>query len=396
MSTTYFNTREVELAVQDEATYGTKPGTVAAGDFFKATSRLVVTPVISRYFRDQDGSVGQGSILGVQQGRTHSEVKIDVDAIPSGSGTTPPDIDLLLVNAFGKKHTGTADTTTGSGSTGTTLELTTGGGSSSGIAIGDLIGIDVDATYGIEVRRVVNISTDTVTLDRALSADPASGRAVHVGTTYSPSFSAVGSLYLWQFITTVKHAVPGLIVPDHTINVDYSGDTPNVKESFSGMGMMEVTHTDTRPTPTTTGDPLIPDKGRAWIGDTKFCLVNASLHTNNGRGLRMNESCSLDPTGVKFTGNNGYFLTEAAVSMLLATGDIDTSAIYNSAKDTVANPFDLLVQNGATAGKIVAWSVPRFIVTPGRVELDGEMGVSLAGGRGIGTTGDDDVFLAFL
>lgn len=395
MATTYYNTREVELAVQAEATYGTSPGSPVAGDFFKHTSRLHFTPEIAKYFRDQDGNVGQGSVLGVQQGRQRCGVRIEVDACPSGTGTTPPDIDLLLVNALGQKHTATANTTTGTGSTGTSLVLATGGGAASGLASGDLIGVDVSASVGIEVRRVVSIATDTVTMDLALTANPVSGRSVYVGTTYKPSFSAMGSLYLWQFITDVKHAVPGLILPEYEISIDYNGETPVVKQTFSGAGMQEVVHTETRPTPTTAGDPLIPTKGFAWVGSTKMCVVSAALRTNNGRVLRENTGCSLEPTGVKFTNNNGYIMVEQDLQTMLSTGDTDTSALYNSMKTSVATPLSVIVQNGVTAGKIVAWTTPKWVPSPERVELDGEMGVR-GSGRCIGTTGDDDFYLAYL
>lgn len=331
----------------------------------------------------------------MQDGRQRCAVSIDVDAIPSGTGITPPDIDLLLVNALGTKHTCTADTTTDSGSSGTALELTAGGGAASGILAGDLIGIDVDATYGVEVRRVVSISTDAVVLDSALSTDPAISRDVYVGTTYKFLFSSLGSLYLHQFISGVKHAVPGLILPEYEVSVAYNSDTPVVKQVFSGMGKQEVTHTESRPTPTTAGDPLIPTKGYGFVGADRYCIVSASLKTNNGRALRENESCSLQSTGVKFTENSGYVNAEQELHMLLSTGDVDTSAVYNAAKNATASPLSVIVQNGITPGKIMAWCTPTFIPDAERVELDGEMGVKLAG-RAIGSNGDDDVFVAYL
>ena len=395
MATVHFNTREVELAVKAETTYGVDPGPPIAADFFKHTSRLHFTPEISRYYREEDGNVGQGSVLGVQDGRQRCGVSIAVDALPSGTGTTAPDIDPMLLHHFGSKLTGTANTTTDTGSTGTSLVLTAGGGAASGIVAGMLFGVDVSAAAGIEVRRCISISTDTVTVDRAFTTNPATGRNVYVGTTYKFSFADVSSLYLWQFISGVKHAVPGLILPDYQVSVDYNSDTPVVKQTFGGMGKQEVVHSETRPTPTTAGDPLIPTKGYAWIGATKLCIVSASMNSNNGRGLRQNESCSLEPTGVKFTENSGYTNVEQELSMLLSTGDTDTSALYDSAKTTTASPFTVIVQNGVTAGKIMAWATPKFIVTPERVELDGEMGVKLAG-RCIGTSGDDDVFVAYL
>lgn len=396
MATTYYNTREVELAVQEESAFGTSPGSPIAGDFFKHTSRLHITPQLAKYYRDQDGSVGQGSILGVQDGRSSAQVRIECDAIPSGAASpTAPDISLLLKNHFGSLHTGSAHTTTTSGSSGTSLVLTAGGGAASGVAVGDLIAVDVDATYGYEVRRVTAVATDTVTMNAALSTDPATGRDVKLGTTYIFSASSAASLYLWQFIGAVKHACPGLILPEYEVSIDFNSDTPVVKQSFSGMSKAEVTHSESRPTPTTTGDPLIPTKGYGFIGSDRYCMVSASVRSNNGRTLRQNESCSLEPTGVKFTENNGYTMIEEELHLLLSTGDVDTAALYNSAKSSVTSPLDVVVQLGVTPGDIMAWSTPKFLPTPERVEMDGEMGVKLAG-RAIGTSGDDDLFVAFI
>lgn len=399
MPTAFYLTRDVELAVQEEATYGTSPGAVAGADMFKHTSRLHIIPRRARYYRDQDADYSQASVLSpAQKGRESSDLKIDVDAIPNG-GVSPaePDIDVLLKAHFGSKHKATAHTTTAAGSTGVTLNLTAGGGAASGIAIGDLIAVDVDATYGYEVRRVVNIVTDTVTMDRALSANPVVSRTVKVGTTYKFLNTAALSVYINQWIaaTGVRHAVPGVILSDLEAACGFDTETPKPTFSFSGRGMKEITHATARPTPVTAGQPLIPSQGKGWIGTTRICPIVSSFKSNNGLELRENLCNTLEPTGVKRTGNSSRYSVEVTMETLLSTGDTDTAALYESAKSSDATPLDILVQWGITPGSIVAWCTPKLVCDPERIEMAGEFGVRFSG-KALGTTGDDELFLAFI
>jgi hypothetical protein len=306
---------------------------------------------------------------------------------------------VLLKVHFGTKLTTTAHTTTAAGSSGTTLNLTAGGGAAPGIAAGggDLIAVDVDATYGYEVRRVVSRSTDVVTIDRAFSTNPAISRTVKVGITYKFLNTAMLSAYINQWIggTGVRHALPGVILSDLESACDFAQDTPKPTFAFGGRGMKEVTHATARPTPTTAGQPLVPSQGKAWIGAVKVCPINSSFKSNNGLELRENLCSALEPTGVKRTGNNSRYMVEATIETLLSTGDTDTAAIYESAKSSDSAPLDIIVQWGITPGQIVAWCMPKFVCDPERVEMNGEFGVRFSG-RALGTTGDDELFLAFI
>jgi hypothetical protein len=399
MPTSFYLTREVELAVQEEATYGTSPGAVAATDMFKHTSRLHITPRRARYYRDQDADYQQASVLApAQKGRESSDLKIDVDAVPSGAATpTEPDIDVLLKVHFGTKHKATAHTTTTAGSSGTSLVLTAGGGAASGVAIGDLIAVDVSAAAGYEVRRVTNVATDTVTVDRAFTTDPATGRTVKLGTTYRFLNTATLSAYVNQWIaaTGVRHAVPGVIISDMEASCAFDNETPMPKFSFSGRGMKEITHATARPTPTTAGQPLVASQAKAWIGAVKVCPVNASFKSNNGLELRENLCSGLEPAGVKRTGNNSRYSVETTLESLLTTGDTDTAAIYELAKASDVTPLDIIVQWGIVPGTMVAYCTPRFVCDPERIEITGEFGVRFSG-KALGIAGDDELFLAFI
>lgn len=402
MATNRILEREHEVGVQVESTYGTDPGAVSAGDIFKCSLAAdAIGYRISRYDRDQDRDYQQPSVLSTQAGRKMTEVSIAGDVIPSGNSSTPtpPDMWPLFKHLFGTETTATAHTTTTAGSSGTSLVLTAGGGASSGIAAGDMIAVDVDATYGYEVRQVVSISTDTVTMDRALSTDPATGRTVKVGTTYAFSASALPglSLYLKRFLggTVRRTAVPGLILPQMELSIDFAADSPIGKVNWTGMGKAEVAHADSRPTPTTAGQPLAPTKGYAYFATTKLCLAGSlSLSVNNGMELRQNESCSLEPTGVKLTGNNSRYMVEMAMQMLATTGDTDTYAIYDAVKAFTTQ--DVIVQLGVTPGYIVAWRCPAYLPEVDESATDGEVSLSFSGGRCYGSAGDDDVTLAFI
>lgn len=398
---TYYIEREAELAVQEEVTYGTSPGALAGADFFKHTSgHEGFTPELSTLPRDRDKDFQQGSVLLIQTGRTRSQVSVEGDVIPSGNATTPtpPDADLLYKAAFRNKFTCTAHTTTAAGSTGTTLNLTGGGGAASGIRAGggDLIAVDVDTTNGYEVRRVVSRATDVVTIDRAFTANPATARTVKVGTTYYLSSTALVSLYFWLYNQNVlRYAVPGCVLNDFTLDISGGDDVSLLKAKWAGMGMYEIAQATSRPTPVTAGVPVAGQIGKIWVGAVRYNVVSANLSVKSGLELRESEINSLNPTGVKFTGNGSRFEVMQTLDMLMSTStDPDVQALYDGSKTLTTR--DTIVQIGSTPGQIVAWCTPKWQPTPpARNAVNGEVGISLTG-RCIGTVGDDEVYLAFI
>ncbi len=170
----------IPVFVQLEAAFNTSPGALVGADAFKHTGGKAIKKVVSQRPRDQDRDNAQPSVITTQKGRESTEISIEAQLIPSGNSATPtePDYDALLEAHFGSKHKCTAHTTTAAGSASVTLNLTAGGGAASGILAGDLIAVDVDATFGYEVRRVVSIATDVVTVNAAFSANPAISRVV--------------------------------------------------------------------------------------------------------------------------------------------------------------------------------------------------------------------------
>lgn len=387
----YFLLRENEFAVAKEVTYATAPGVPAAGDFFKHTSSHVgLVPNTAAAYRDRDRDVGQASVTTMFTGRRTQSVTIETDVVPSGVTGTPtaPDVDVQLEAVFGAKHTATAHTTTAAGSTTTTINLAVGGGAASGLQINDFVGIDVSVAFGVEVRQVQNLVGDVLTLDRALSAAPAAARNVYAGTTYRLNQASLISLYLWLFNGINKYAVPGTIFPELDFSLAFTQDVPMGKLRWTGMGRQEIAQTETRPTPTTAGRPLVPSEGKIWFGTTKLPILTCGWNVKNGLELRNNESDMLAPTAVKRTGNNSRYIVESTIEMYLTDS---SKTYYDAGRDYTA--IDALVQLGSSVGNIWAYRLPSWRPRSERTEQDGENAMRLAG-RGMAVSNDDEITIA--
>lgn len=374
-----FRSIDFELFAQLEATYGTSPGALAATDAFKCHAKNPFKRNIARYDRDKDQG-NQASVLSYQLGKSSVDWAIEGDIIPSGNAATPtkPDMDMFYEAHFGSKHKGTAHTTLAAGSTTTVLNFTAGGGAATGVQVGDLIAVDVSAAFGVEVRQVTIVATDTITVDRALSAAPAAARAVYMGTTYRLSFAALKSLHLWGYLSgdNFRHKAGGCDVRQLDLNCDFTSTTPVATVNVSGGGLAVVTHATARPTPTTIGEPLLPPIGKVWIGAALYCVCKASLSSNNGIEQRMSESCSLVPTGLKRTGNGGRYAVTQELDLLLLTGTIE--GYYDG--ETTLTAYDCITQLGIAPGAMVAWRTPKFVPNPvDTPDVDGEVALALSG-----------------
>lgn len=392
---TVFVKTDYEHAAQVEATYNTSPGALAGTDFFRCQSAFMFKRVQARYDRDQD-SDNSASVLTTQRGRESCTFEVTGDIIPSGVTGTPtePDMDQFYLTHFGQKHKCTAHTTTTAGSAGTSLVLVGGGGAASGIAAGDLIAVDVSSTFGVEVRRVISIATDTVTVNAAFSANPASGRAVYTGTTYRfLKTSTSVSVFLWSFLSgnNFRESAGGCIPRQLKVDIDFTQDTPVASQTFSGEGANITTHATSKPTPTLAGLPLLPSESKFFFGATKQCLTALGLESDNGNELRQDESCSLFPTGVKRTGNNGRYNVKLTCSFLR---DSTTHEGYFDNAD-ILQTYDVIGQMGVAVGNIFAVAAPDFVPDAEVTELEGEVGVTLSG-RCYGTTADDEIYVAFI
>jgi hypothetical protein len=392
----YFLTREDEFSSQPEVTFNTKPGSPAAGDFFKhTTGRGQISRETNAYYRDKDNDFQQASVKNLQIGRQKSKWAIDADLIPSGNAATPtaPDTKNLWKAAMGKVTTLAANSAIAAGSTATIINLTGGGGAATAIRVGggDLIAVDGGAGVGFEVRRVVSRATDAVTLDRALSGVPTNGATVLCGTTYQFDITQLPSLHFWLWNGVLKYRYGGAVVMAAEVNVNFDGNTPVVTQKFSGEACPEVANADSRPgSPTTSGLPLLPSVGKVWLGTTKLPITGCGMKIQTGLELRNSESDQLSPTAVKRTGNNARYVVEQTLDGFFRD---DYQTFYDAARTLTA--IDTIMQLGVLAGNIVAWSCPRWQPRADTPDRGQETGLKLSG-RSLGVNGDDEISIAFL
>ena len=391
-----FNVRLWELFAQLEATFGTSPGALAGTDAFKANTANPWTRNVARFERDREQG-NRASVPVPMKGKESSSWTIPAQLYPSGNAATPTecDMDVFYEAHLGAKHKATAHGALTTGSTATVINLTGGGAAAMGIVNGDMIMVDVSAVFGMEAREITNITVDAVTVAPALSAAPASGRAVYSGTTYRLNDAALKTLHLWGYLdgNNFRHKTGGNTVKTMAINCDFSSDTPIAEVTFGGDGKQLETHATSRPTAVTAGEPLLPSEAKVFIGASGvLCVTSVGLSSDNGLELRQNESCSLFPTGAKRTGNNSNFNITQDLEMLLLTGTVE--GYYDAASALTA--YDVTVQLGVTVGKTVAWRTQKFVPEVNTGDQGGEVSVAMSGrvySTGVANT---ELVLAFL
>lgn len=383
--------------VQLESAYGTSPGALAGTDAWMSRAASLFKRVIEYRDRDMDAD-GTASVVSTQLGRESGTFDTgDCDFVPSGNASTitAPDMDAFFEAHFGTKLTGTTHTILDAGSTTTLLKFAAGSGATSGVAVGQMIAVNVDATFGWEVREVTIVSTDDVTVDRALSAAPAAAQVVKLGVTYRLEKSNLKSLHLWEFVgqgNNFRHSAGGAIPRNMELGCDFTQKAPVVSVKFSGETDRVLAQTSTSyPTPTTAGLPLIPSETKVWIGTAKQCLSSAKVTSDNSAVPRNNLSCFLYPTGVKRTENNGRFVVNLDLSIDMETGTIE--GYYDGERSATA--YDVLVQLGIVPGNIVAFRAKKFIPKGDVGENDGLISIDLSG-RCYATAEEDELVVAVI
>jgi hypothetical protein len=393
-----FVVTDYEHAIKAEVTFNTDPGPPVGADFARFKTRFPFKRDKSRKDRDGD-SDKSATVVTVQGGRERSTWELEGDLIPSGNATTPtpPDVDPILEAHYGVKTVCTAHTTTAAGSAGTSIVLTPGGGAASGIPVGGgvHIAVDVSAAFGYEVRRVISRSTDTLTIDRAFSTDPATGRTVKVcAASYKFSKAVEKTLhgYTWLNGDNFRQKAGGLIAQMLELSLNGGDDVPIVSFKASGPGAQIAPHTTAKPAPALAGEPLAPVEAKVWFGANKHCLTEMTFTSDNSLEHRESEFCTLFPTGTKRTKNNGRFMVNLDIGFLLTTGTIEG---YWDVADALT-VYDVLIQIGITPGAILAISIPKYVLDAEIGEVEGEVAINCSG-RGYGTSlGDDEVLVSII
>ncbi len=393
-----FNNKDHELFIKTEASYNDSATTFAAGDAVRTRTGFPAKRQKSRRDRDQEFD-GSSSVHGTVGGREKAEWEIEMAITPSEVTASPtaPDAFELYKNHMGSQDLGLAHSTVTVGSTTTVLAGTAGAVAALGMAVGDFIGVQAPAatpTLGVEVRQVTVIATDNITVTPALSFAPLTGRALYACVTYKLLYSASGTVGIGSYLSgdNARQLVSGTVVSDMEVTYDASDEVPEALVKFSGEAAKIQPLAVAKPTGTFAGNPLAPTSAFAWIGSNKQCVTSLTLTSNNGQEVRNNESCSLNPTGVKRTGNNGKYLINLAMDMLLTTGTVE--GYYDVADDLTA--YDVTVQLGIELGKIFAFRCASWRPDVDRDAVDGEASLSLTGRcYSNNSTADTELVLAF-
>lgn len=378
-----------------EATYADIAATPSAGDAFRSrTKNLGFKSVVARLDRDQDAD-RSASVHSTALGRRSASFEFEAALCPSGVTGTPtaPDMGEFFRAHLGLQDVGVGHSTLTTGSTTTVLEGTAGAVAALGLVVGDFIAVDVSAAVGIELRQVTAIATDQITVDRALSGAPASGRAIYGCVTYKLSKSTLLSMILYSYLDgDFEHLCAGAAVADMEITYDLGNETPEPMVKFSGPAARVETLATSIPTPTlSTNRGIGPAVAYAWIGATKTCITKLALKSNNGQELRESESCGLLPTGIKRTGNNGRYKVELELEALLVGATIE--GYYDNARALTA--YDIEVQIGNVLGNGFGFRVPAFIPDAEESDVEGDVAIALKGRCYGNGTDDTELTVAF-
>lgn len=197
-------------------------------------------------------------------------LKIEV----KGSGTAATDnvaaiaaeMDPFLQALFGTVVRGTGDTIQGSASTTTVLNVSAG----SRFAKYMMVNVNCGATYGYVPRFITSISSNALTLDRALPAIPATGAAVNASSKYTRANTGHSSLAIAAYRDDILYTFLGCKIDSAKI----TGITAR------GTAIFEIALTCTDFTTTAKGSA--PAAVPSGITDAKAPVIKAACFAIGG------------------------------------------------------------------------------------------------------------------
>lgn len=269
------------------------------------------------------------------------------------------EVGKLLKAVFGTQDKDTGSLVSGSGSTTTTIDVTAGQGSQ--FSIGNLVGVGLST--GIEVRRITNIATDTLTVTPAFSGAPANGNTVYAADNFRLADSGHGTVSFVAKGDGREFCLTGCMG-----SVKFGGITadgrPMFDFNFMGDGWSETTKaslpaaTDsyTNYAPTVVGSPC-------YISTSATGLTIAEFDLDLGNKIVE------QPSTAGTNGRATYVVTGRDIKGKL-------KAFFNTTQLTSfknATEVPILMQVGSTAGNIVAFAIPKAQFTASDLESINEL-----------------------
>jgi len=231
-----YTTRKSLFGVKEESTNGTPIDLASGADIIAVQDGFEVSPSFETIDNNElSPNIGsRAPILGIEA----PSASLSHYIRHSGTEATAPNYDALLKNVLGGKTAAFSEKTTTTGSTAgssaarATVILASGGTSfERGHAV-----LIKDSTNGYNIRNVLSISTNTLTLLHNLTAAPATGMLTGRPILYKPA-DAPAALSLWSFRANeaAKEVVTGAQVSEMSIEAE-AGQPLNASFNFEGVG----------------------------------------------------------------------------------------------------------------------------------------------------------------
>jgi len=189
------STKASVLAIKPESTEGTPVAPTGATDYVALQPDFTMEPNLDVLENAElRSSIGAAKpILGAE----NPTASLSHYLRASGTAGTAPEIDDLLLAAFGSKVTNGTERATTSGSTTAILNAASGVGGDFLRGTGMLI---KDATNGYRIRVSHARSTDAITLSFEVPSAPASGVNLGKCVVYKPADSGHQTLSVWHYL----------------------------------------------------------------------------------------------------------------------------------------------------------------------------------------------------
>lgn len=311
----------------------------------------------------------------------------DVMWEPSGTLGTVSNVAKFLKAGFGSIHTLSLATTVASSPLATGATLTSG----TGLAVGDVIAVEVGGTGLFQATRLKTVSGADVTWDTLTDA-PDAAAVVLCGSTFKLANSVTESfgVYKYHNAGSFKQAVYGAVVDqiqvmfDGTKEVSLSIQGPAAAYGDSAGGYAVQSKPASH---TTVGSPVGGMVGLFSVNGAAFPVIMAKATMNNQIALRNKELGTSVASGIGGRNN----MRDVAVEV---TFYLENTALIGLAHSLVKGCLQCIVGNAS--GSMVAMVVPsvEFEVP----DIGGDVGLKevTISGVAYATNGNDQIYLAEL
>ncbi len=343
--------RKSVLAIKEETTEGVGIRPTANTDFVTLQSGFSVSPSFDEIKSDElRASIGMAKPL---VGLENPSASFSHYLRHSGSEGIEPDFDSILKSVFGSKNLNATQRATTSGSTVSVVNLAAGG---TDFVRGRAVLVK-DGTNGFNIRPVLSVATNNLTLGFNLPAAPASGVNVGKCLTYAPADEGHPSLSMWFYRANggAVELLEGARVNNYTVDFN-AGGLINQSFDFEGMAYsfnpITLAATDTK---LDFSDSAAVSRVATLVAQT---YKDPHLLAQNLQDS-MNTQGSADTFTVTYSNSTGKFTIASSASPFQLKNNTGANAA-----NTVADALGYSVaadKTGAqtyTADNAMSWSAP--------------------------------------